>query len=151
MASFYLMQTNNDNSLWKKEKGVYVLTKNVKTTIADETNYLFTITLKKGYKCDGLSVPKAFQWFLPSWDKNNSTYNLAGAIHDALYTVKGFQRFSRENCDDVFRGILRDSGIGRFKAGCADKAVEWFAGGKDHWGNDDFNNFILIDSSLKIK
>ena len=81
MASFYMMVTNNDNSLWKKENGVYVLTKNVKTTIADENNNLFTITLKKGYKCDGLSVPKAFHWFLSSWDKNNSTYNLAGAIH----------------------------------------------------------------------
>lgn len=151
MASFYLMQTNNDNSLWKKENGVYVLTKNVKTTIADETNYLFTITLKKGYKCDGLSVPKAFQWFLPSWDKNNSTYNLAGAIHDALYTVKGFNSYSRETCDDIFRCLLRDSGISRFKAGCADKAVEWFAGGKDHWGNDNFNNKLLIDSTLKLK
>ena len=149
MASFYMMSTNNDNSLWKKEKGVYVLTKNVKTTIADEKNNLFTITLKKGYKCDGLSVPKAFRWFLPSWDKNNSTYNLAGAIHDALYTMEGFGIYKREQCDDIFRGILRDSGISRFKAGCADKAVEWFAGGKDHWGNDDFNNKLLICSSLK--
>lgn len=149
MASFYMMSTNNDNSLWKKEKGIYVLTKNVKTTIADEKNNLFTITLKKGYKCDGLSVPKAFRWFLPSWDKDNSTYNLAGAIHDALYTMKGFDVYKREQCDDIFRGILRDCGISRFKAGCADKAVEWFAGGKDHWGNDDFNNKLLICSSLK--
>lgn len=39
---------------------------------------------------------------------------------------------------------MRDSGISRFKAGCADKAVEWFAGGKEHWGNDDFENFDLI-------
>lgn len=149
MASFYMMVTNNDNSLWKKENGVYVLMKNVKTTIADENNNLFTITLKKGYKCDGLSVPKAFHWFLPSWDKNNSTYNLAGAIHDALYTMKGFGVYKREQCDDIFRGILRDCGISRFKAGCADKAVEWFAGGKSHWGNDDFDNILLICSSLK--
>jgi len=127
MASFYLMKTNNDNSLWKKVDGKYELTKSIKTVITDETNYTFTITLKKGYKCDGLSVPKLFQWFLPSWDKNNSTYNLAGAIHDALYTMKGFGRYSREHCDDIFRGLLRDSGIGRFKAGCADKAVELFA------------------------
>ena len=35
------------------------------------------------------------------------------------------------------------------KAGCADKAVEWFAGGKSHWGNDDFDNKLLICSSLK--
>ena len=40
--------------------------------------------------------------------------------------------------DDIFRGLLRESGIGRFKAGCADKAVEWFAGGKNHWGADEY-------------
>ena len=34
--------------------------------------------------------------------------------------------------------LNRESGIGRFKAGCADKAVEWFAGGKNHWGNDGY-------------
>lgn len=151
MASFYLMKTNNDNSLWENKNGIYILTKDVKTIISDEVNYYFIITLKNGYKCDGLSVPKAFRWFLPSWDKKNSTYNLAGAIHDALYTVKGFQRFSRETCDDIFRCLLRDSGISRFKAGCADKAIEWFASGKDHWGNDDYNNIGLIESSLKIK
>lgn len=69
---------------------------------------------------------------------------LLGIIHDALYTRKGFDIFSREECDSVLRGLMRDSGISRFKAGCADKAVEWFAGGEDHWGNDDFDNFDLI-------
>lgn len=67
-----------------------------------------------------------------------------GIIHDALYTRKGFDLLSREECDSVLRGLMRDSGISRFKAGCADKAVEWFAGGKEHWGNDDFDNFDLI-------
>ena len=151
MASFYLMQTNNDNKFWENKNGVYVLNKSIKTTIADETNYLFTITLKKGYKCDGLSVPKIFQWFLPSWDSTNSTYNLAGALHDALYTMKGFNVYCRENCDDIFRGILRYAGISRFKAGCADKAVEWFASGDKHWGNDDFGNKPLISSTLILK
>lgn len=69
---------------------------------------------------------------------------LLGIIHDALYTRKGFDIFSREECDSVLRGLMRDSGISRFKAGCADKAVEWFAGGNEHWGNDDFDNYDLI-------
>lgn len=92
--------------------------------------------IKPGFICDGLSVPKIFQWFLPAWDKKNVLYNLAGVIHDGLYATKGFSTFSREECDAIFRSILRDSGISRFKAGCADKAVEWFASGENHWGND---------------
>ena len=144
MSSFYLIHTNNKNFFWKKENGVYTLTTPIKTTIADEENNLFVITLKKGFKTDGLSVPSLFQWFLPSWDKENANYNLAGIIHDTLYTTKGSNIFCREEVDDIFRGLLRDSGISRFKAGVADKAVELFAGGENHWGNDDFENFDLI-------
>jgi hypothetical protein len=97
------------------------------------------VRLDEGFRCDGLSVPWAFRWFLPSWDSKNALYNLAGAVHDWLYTTKGNDgMFSREECDDIFRGIMRESGIGRFKAGCADKAVEWFAGGGKHWGNDSY-------------
>ena len=92
-----------------------------------------------GFRCDGLSVPRIFRWFLPSWDEKNPVYNLAGAFHDWLYSTGGnCGMFTREECDDVFRGLLRESGIGRFKAGCADKAVEWFAGGDDHWANDEY-------------
>lgn len=97
-----------------------------------------TFALREGFRCDGLSVPWAFRWFLPSWDSRNALYNVAGAVHDWLYATKGYSVFNREACDDIFRGLLRESGIGRFKAGCADKAVEWFAGGKNHWGNDDY-------------
>lgn len=93
----------------------------------------------RGFRCDGLSVPKIFRWFLPSWDERNCIYNVAGAFHDWLYATKGnFGMFIREECDDIFRGLLRCSGISRFKAGCADKAVGIFAGGKSHWGNDSY-------------
>ena len=98
----------------------------------------YTFAFREGFRCDGLSVPWAFRWFLPSWDSKNALYNVAGAVHDWLYTTKGYSVFNREACDDIFRGLLRESGIGRFKAGCADKAVEWFAGGGKHWGNDDY-------------
>lgn len=93
----------------------------------------------QGFRCDGLSVPKIFRWFIPSWDDKNCLYNVAGALHDWLYATQGnCGMFTREECDDIFRGLLRESGIGRFKAGCADKAVEWFAGGKSHWKNDSY-------------
>jgi hypothetical protein len=97
-----------------------------------------TFSFHEGFRCDGLSVPCAFRWFLPSWDSKNALYNVAGALHDWLYATKGYSILRREECDDIFRGLLRESGIGRFKAGCADKAVEWFAGGKNHWGNDSY-------------
>lgn len=96
-------------------------------------------SFKEGIHIDGLTVPWGLQWFLPRWDDKNQLYNAAGAAHDCLYATGGYYgMFKREECDDIFRGIMRESGIGRIKAGCADKAVEWFAGGKKHWNNDSY-------------
>ncbi|MCF0180174.1 MAG: DUF1353 domain-containing protein [Bacteroidales bacterium] len=109
------------------------------------------IVIDEGFKSDGLSVPKPFAWFLKQWDPTNPIYNIAGLIHDWLYSVKGDCTLSREECDDVFRGILRLSGIGRFKAGVADKCVEWFAGGDSHWGNDSYGVARLGDMEIDMK
>lgn len=109
-------------------------------------------TLHDGFKCDGASIPWLFRWFLPSWANdgcgfNADIFNIGAAVHDGLYIHKGFGLFSREECDDILRGIWRESGISRFKAGVADKAVEWFAGGKNHFGNDSYNvgNLFSMD------
>ena len=143
MASFYLMKAHNIDK-WQNG-AIHVAMEDMYVIIADEVNNYYKITIKKGFRCDGLSVPRLFQWFLPSWDAHNVVYNFAGALHDGLYCRSGFGLFSRECCDDIFRSLLRASGISRFKAGCADKAVELFAGGKDHWGNDDMDNFDYIN------
>lgn len=90
------------------------------------------------YTWDGASVPWAFQWFLPDWSDDSSLYNLGSGVHDWLYGNKGAGLFTREECDDIFRGIIRESGVCRFRAGVADKCLELFAGGKKHWGNDAF-------------
>ena len=140
MSSFYIVNTTNSNDKWLNTSDSHVLQKIITTVICDEYNNYYQIILDKGYRCDGLSVPKVFRWYLPSWDKDNQLYNLAGAIHDALYTVKGANIFTREESDDIFRGLLRDSGISRAKAGLADMAVGLFAGGDRHWGNDTWNN-----------
>lgn len=101
------------------------------------------------FKCDGLSVPKPMRWFLKSWDPANELYNLAGALHDWLYATMGYwQVFSREECDDIFRGILRESGVGRFKAGAADVAVGIFAGNRRHWGSDSYKVCELVHVSV---
>jgi hypothetical protein len=90
------------------------------------------------FRCDGLSVPRIFRWFLPDWSGDNDLYNLAGAVHDWLYaTVGAYKKFTRSECDDIFRGILRESGLGRFRASTADYMVGLFAGNSRHWGNDD--------------
>lgn len=75
---------------------------------------------KSGYKCDGLSVPKAFRWFLKNWDDLNDLYNLAGMVHDALYGNKGWMVFNRDESDAIFRGLLRESGKDRKHASMAD-------------------------------
>ena len=144
MSSFYIIDTSNSNAKWLSTDDSHILQTTILTVIRDDNDRYFEILLDKGYRCDGLSVPKIFRWYLPSWDKDKSVYNLAGAIHDALYTVKGANLFSREECDDVFRGLIRDAGISRAKAGLADMAVGLFAGGDKHWGNDEWNNKELI-------
>ena len=90
-----------------------------------------------GFKTDGLSVPSVFRRWWPNWDASNPTYNLAGCVHDWLYCSEGaYGTFSRSECDDFLRGIMRESGKKRFIASAADWAVGCFAGGKRHWGSD---------------
>ena len=144
MASYYISTTTNDNDRWINTRDRHILQKEITTIFRDEKENYFRIVLGAGYICDGLSIPAIFRWYLKSWDKENHLYNLAGAIHDALYTKKGGNIFDRENCDDIFRSLLRDAGISRTKAGMADWCVGIFAGGKKHWGNDDFDNFDRI-------
>jgi len=104
------------------------------------------MTFSPGYICDGLSVPKLLRWFLKNWDDSNDLYNLAGVVHDALYTCKGFGIFTREECDDFFRGLLRCSGQDRKHASTADFFL-WLVAGS-HWGNDDYHCKSKILMSL---
>ena len=136
----------------KKLDGAYVLTNkmHLDCIIAiDEKDHNATFDFRPGFKCDGLSVPFGFRWYLPKWDENNPLYNIAGMVHDWLYATKGQCIFSRSECDDIFRGILRESGISRCKAGMADWCVGVFAGGEMHWGNDDYGIKDLCKMSLK--
>lgn len=100
-----------------------------------------------GFACDGLSVPSLFRWFLPNWDLKNETYNVAGIVHDALYANRGYCVLDRDECDAVFRGILRESGKDRKHASIADWAVGAFAG--SHWGNDDYHCKNLATMTIR--
>lgn len=127
----------------------YTLKNNAKISIDLSDNRIYTFSFQKGFKCDGLSVPKLFRWFLPSWDKKNMLYNLAGVLHDALYANKGFNKFTRDDSDAIFRGLLRISGCNRGHASTADFMLCWFA--KNHWGTDDKHCKDLVKMTIKTK
>ena len=140
-----------DDFEWKEDKGTYTLQNNakVKLLIEDgtEIHKIVTFTFKKGFKCDGLSVPRIFQWFIPKWDWNNMLFNLAGAIHDALYGNKGFKKFTRDDSDAIFRSLLRHSGYNRFHASLADFMLGLFA--CLHWGDDSYKCKKLVTMTYK--
>ena len=106
---------------------------------------LLEITLYPGYMTDGASTFFPISLLVPQWKENDDYYNAAPVAHDVLYLLGGIIEgehepisLSREEVDDILRGIWRCWGMSRFVAGCADKGVEIFAGGKDHWGNDGY-------------
>ncbi len=106
-----------------------------------DKQYKLILSLNKGFRTDGASVPALFTWFLPKWDKKNMVYNCGAIVHDCLYTTKGISGlFTREECDDFIRGIWRISGISRFRAGVGDVCLFLFGGGDKHWGIDDLDN-----------
>lgn len=134
----------NSISYIKNNEDLYELTWPTSINILltkNKKDYVLNVNLSKGFKSDGASVPTIFSWFLPKWDTKNMTYNCGSMVHDCLYTASGCDNFfTREDVDDILRGIWRNAGISRFKAGVADVLIGWFGGGKKHWGSDNLNN-----------
>lgn len=131
--------------IFEKKDGIYTLQKAAVAKVyvtKDKKEEILTFKFKKNFKCDGLSVPKCFNWFLPCWKDDNMTYNLAGVIHDALYGNKGFGILNRDESDAIFRGLLRESGMNRLHASTADFMLGLFA--CCHWGNDDLHSAKLV-------
>ena len=106
---------------------------------------LLEITLHPGYKTDGASTFWPISKLVPQWRHGEDEYNAGPVAHDVLYLLEGIVegefepvKLSREEVDDILRGIWRCWGMGRFLAGCADKGIEIFAGGKRHWSSDSY-------------
>ena len=106
---------------------------------------LLEVELLPGYKTDGASTFWPISKLVPQWRQGDDEYNAAPVAHDVLYMLGGviageFEavHLSREEVDDILRGMWRCWGMSRFVAGCADKGIEIFAGGKNHWGNDGY-------------
>ena len=106
---------------------------------------LLHVEARPGFKTDGASTFWPISKIVPQWRKEDDKYNAAPTAHDVLYILEGIVegedepvKLSREEVDDILRGMWRCWGMSRFVAGCADKGVEIFAGGKNHWGNDGY-------------
>ena len=106
---------------------------------------LLEIVLEPKYKTDGASTFWPISKWVPQWICGYDKYNAGPVGHDVLYMLGGIVtgefepvKLSREEVDDILRGIWRCWGMSRFLAGCADKGVELVAGGKKHWGSDNY-------------
>lgn len=97
--------------------------------LACDDGNVYEFSLSEGLLWDGASIPAAFRWFLPNIDPLNLAYTAAGLLHDFCY---GSECLPKDKADDLFRGVMRDAGISRFKAGVADFAVRHF--GASHYG-----------------
>lgn len=129
------------------ERENLVLNESVQVDLSLSDKKLVSINIESGAVWDGLSVPRMFRWFLKKHDKKNALYNISGLVHDVLYAHKGFEVFSRSECDDIFREMLQLSGKWRIQALLAYISVGIF--GMPSWGEDDFG--LKVKSQLKIK
>lgn len=134
MASYKVLDYTPLHSF--EMNGLHVIQSKLVVNLIRDDNLLYTITIYPGAMCDGLSIPTGLRWFLPKWDKDNDLYNIAGIIHDGLYAS---ELLTKDTADDIFRSILRDAGISRFKASTAEWCVQTFA--KCHYGrkHDEYN------------
>lgn len=124
MVSFYTQSYLDYNTFVKQPDGLYLNKSSTYLNVRDEAGSFYHFELYPGFLCDGGSVPKPFQWFMPSWDDGNVLLNLAYCVHDFCY---GSECLNRELADDLLRSLLRDAGYNRFHASTVCWAVNSFA------------------------
>lgn len=128
-----------------------------------------TVNFEKGFKTNGTSSPKFVYLQLPAYiagkDKNSNVYNAAAFIHDGLYACKGIieeegksnsknnkRRYTltRKECDNILSEIwLQSKFVGEVTAKIAGGGTTIFAGGPEHWDNDEYK--CKEHFSVKIK
>ena len=118
---------------------------------------LLHVEIEPGFITDGASTFWPISKLVPQWRKGDDKYNAAPTTHDVLYIFEGIieskhepVKLSREEVDDILRGMWRCWGMSRFIAGCADKGVEICAGGKNHWGNDQYDVKDLVSLNWEV-
>lgn len=129
------------NKVYYFTKDCYVYVKGTRHLASDGKDHAFLLTclFKRGFMSDGASAPQFAKHFLPEVKKGDNVYNAAPFIHDGLYILKGVINgadLTRDECDDILRGIWRLAGLSRAVAGAADLGVHVFAGSDEYWGSD---------------
>jgi len=82
----------------------------------------YLVKVKKGFKTDLASVPKALWSIFP----NSGKYTEAAVVHDYMYYNAG--TYDKGFADAVFHQMLCDSGLSKFKAYIMLKGVTFFGG-----------------------
>ena len=144
MSSFTVISYSPKLEMVSLYNDKFQLTKDFSISLIEEnTEKIYRITISKGAIWDGLSIPKPFRWFMPEIDYTNELYSAAGLVHDCLYAS---ELLSKSISDDIFRSILRDAGMTRFKASTAHLCVKMFA--NCHYGikhdTNNLRNFIKV-------
>ena len=137
MASYYDYECSKFT--WHKVGNLYQIDDKFTISLNDRS-YKYVLTILPGFRTDGGSIPKAFQWFISGWSQDYH-YNGIYVLHDALYCTE----YAAKNvADDMLRSSLRDYGISRFKASTVCWCVNNFA--KCHYGkvNDDNDNYDFV-------
>lgn len=145
----YKVQNYTQPIITKLPNNKYILENDIEVVLKEcNYGYVVRIYIKSGAVWDGLSVPYIFRWFLPNYFIDNPLANVAGLVHDAMYASA---LVSKDTADDMFRGILRDAGISRFKASTAEYLVEKFA--NNHYGieHDKDNLRHYVDYTVDAK
>ncbi len=140
MSSFYNYKCTPFK--WHKVGDLYQIDNEFEITLDDKV-CKYIITILPGFRTDGGSIPKVFQWFIKGWTEDYR-YNGVFILHDALYCT---EHTTKSIADDMLRSSLRDYGISRFKASTVCWCVNNFA--KYHYGKDRDENdncdFVRFD------
>lgn len=110
------------------------------------------VTLRNGFVTDGASTPKLFQCVLNDWYGNEK--DRVAISHDCFYAIygrgEGNYKLSREESDEILADgceyVLKKNKLQCF---AVKQAVRMFAGGDEHWGNQEPAN-VNEDGSLKF-
>lgn len=121
---FYTVSHTATPNSFAKVGSLYQAMHEIQVYVRGDNGMIYKFTILPGFRTDGGSVPKAFQWFVPSWSEGNVLINLAYAIHDLVY---GAELMARSEADDLLRGMLRDAGLSRARASTVCWAVNTFA------------------------
>lgn len=131
MASFFHYKVTPFT--WHKVDNLYQIDDKFTITFDDHKDR-YIVTILPGFRTDGGSIPKIFQWFVKGWT-DDYVYNSVFVLHDALYSTGCVHRLI---ADDMLRSGLRDIGMDRLHASTVCWCVNTFAA--NHYGQDNDEN-----------